>query len=250
MTDAEFDRAIAETDVCLCLRWPTNREASGPWLRALAAGKPTVVNDLAHLVDVPTLDPRTWQVLAAPRDAADALAAAAARRRSRSASTSWTRITRSPSRCAGWRSTPALRASLGASRAARAGPPSTRCEAMTDDYEARDRGRRRASRARPGRRAGCRAHLPPTAPRSARRLSAEVGVTVDFSADDDSPERRPARARRAAHRDARSSPQLDIDARRVAVEHNLIVVKRAAYDSTIVAEGDEVEIVNFVGGDG
>ena len=41
---------------------------------------------------------------------------------------------------------------------------------------------------------------------------------------------------------------LDIDARRVAVEHNLIVVKRAAYDSTMVNEGDEVEIVNFVGG--
>lgn len=42
--------------------------------------------------------------------------------------------------------------------------------------------------------------------------------------------------------------ELGIDARRVAVEHNLIVVKRAAYDGTIVREGDEVEIVNFVGG--
>jgi thiamine biosynthesis protein ThiS len=42
--------------------------------------------------------------------------------------------------------------------------------------------------------------------------------------------------------------QLDIDARRVAVEHNLNVVKRTAYDSTIVGEGDEVEVVNFVGG--
>jgi thiamine biosynthesis protein ThiS len=41
---------------------------------------------------------------------------------------------------------------------------------------------------------------------------------------------------------------LDIDPRRVAVEHNLIVVRRAAYDTTIVAEGDEVEVVNFVGG--
>jgi thiamine biosynthesis protein ThiS len=41
---------------------------------------------------------------------------------------------------------------------------------------------------------------------------------------------------------------LDIDPRRVAVEHNLIVVKRAAYDTTIVSEGDEVEVVNFVGG--
>ena len=42
--------------------------------------------------------------------------------------------------------------------------------------------------------------------------------------------------------------QLEIDARRVAVERNTVVVKRAAYDSTVVAEGDEIEIVNFVGG--
>lgn len=42
--------------------------------------------------------------------------------------------------------------------------------------------------------------------------------------------------------------QLDIDARRVAVEHNLVVVKRAEYDSAVIREGDEVEIVNFVGG--
>jgi thiamine biosynthesis protein ThiS len=42
--------------------------------------------------------------------------------------------------------------------------------------------------------------------------------------------------------------QLEIDARRVAVERNQLVVKKAAYDSTVVAEGDEIEIVNFVGG--
>ena len=41
---------------------------------------------------------------------------------------------------------------------------------------------------------------------------------------------------------------LHIDARRVAVEHNLVVVKRAKYDETMVNEGDEVEVVNFVGG--
>ena len=41
---------------------------------------------------------------------------------------------------------------------------------------------------------------------------------------------------------------LDIDARRVAVEHNFIVLKRAAFDQTVVHEGDQVEIVNFVGG--
>ena len=42
--------------------------------------------------------------------------------------------------------------------------------------------------------------------------------------------------------------RLDIDSRRVAVEHNLIVLKRHLYDSTTVREGDEIEIVNFVGG--
>ena len=42
--------------------------------------------------------------------------------------------------------------------------------------------------------------------------------------------------------------QLEIDARRVAVERNQLVVKKAAYDSTVVADGDEIEIVNFVGG--
>jgi sulfur carrier protein len=41
---------------------------------------------------------------------------------------------------------------------------------------------------------------------------------------------------------------LAIDSRRVAVEHNLVVVRRTLFDSTIVREGDAVEIVNFVGG--
>jgi thiamine biosynthesis protein ThiS len=39
-----------------------------------------------------------------------------------------------------------------------------------------------------------------------------------------------------------------IDSRRVAVERNLTVVKRADYEKTMVEEGDEIEIVNFVGG--
>lgn len=43
---------------------------------------------------------------------------------------------------------------------------------------------------------------------------------------------------------------LEIDSRRVAVEHQQVVVKRASYDATWIAEGDEVEIVNFVGGGG
>ncbi len=42
--------------------------------------------------------------------------------------------------------------------------------------------------------------------------------------------------------------KLDIDPRRVAVEHNLVVVKKDAFNRTTVSEGDEIEIVNFVGG--
>ena len=41
---------------------------------------------------------------------------------------------------------------------------------------------------------------------------------------------------------------LDIDARRVAVEVNLSVIKKTAYDTLVVGDGDEVEVVNFVGG--
>ncbi len=41
---------------------------------------------------------------------------------------------------------------------------------------------------------------------------------------------------------------LAIDPRRVAVEHNLVVVKRSAYETTMVSAGDQVEVVNFVGG--
>jgi glycosyltransferase involved in cell wall biosynthesis len=51
------DEAIADhlaaADACLCLRWPTAQESSASWLRCLAAGRPTVLSDLAHLVDVP-----------------------------------------------------------------------------------------------------------------------------------------------------------------------------------------------------
>jgi thiamine biosynthesis protein ThiS len=42
--------------------------------------------------------------------------------------------------------------------------------------------------------------------------------------------------------------KLGIDGRRVAVEHNLVVLKRAAFEQTFIQEGDEIEIVNFVGG--
>ena len=41
---------------------------------------------------------------------------------------------------------------------------------------------------------------------------------------------------------------LRLDARMVAVELNRAVIKRAHYGNTPVADGDEIEIVAFVGG--
>jgi thiamine biosynthesis protein ThiS len=41
---------------------------------------------------------------------------------------------------------------------------------------------------------------------------------------------------------------LEIDPRRVAVEHNLAILKRHTFTDVIVHDGDTVEIVNFVGG--
>jgi glycosyltransferase involved in cell wall biosynthesis len=68
--DEDLPAHLAAADVCICLRWPTARETSASWLRCLAAGKPTIVTDLTHLVDVPTLDPRSWTLLHARADAA------------------------------------------------------------------------------------------------------------------------------------------------------------------------------------
>jgi sulfur carrier protein len=42
--------------------------------------------------------------------------------------------------------------------------------------------------------------------------------------------------------------KLEIDPRRVAVEHNLTILKRHAFTAAVVGEGDTVEIVNAVGG--
>ena len=42
--------------------------------------------------------------------------------------------------------------------------------------------------------------------------------------------------------------KLEIDPRRVAVEHNLVILRRHAFTATLVGDGDRVEIVNFVGG--
>ena len=41
---------------------------------------------------------------------------------------------------------------------------------------------------------------------------------------------------------------LEIDPRRVAIEHTLSILKRHRFPEVVVGEGDTVEIVNFVGG--
>ena len=42
--------------------------------------------------------------------------------------------------------------------------------------------------------------------------------------------------------------RLSIDPRRVAVEHNFVILRRPLFEVTLVNEGDRIEIVNFVGG--
>jgi glycosyltransferase involved in cell wall biosynthesis len=61
--DDEVGAYLGMADVVSCLRWPSARETSASWLRAIAAGKATIVTDLVQQVDVPTLDPRSWTVL-------------------------------------------------------------------------------------------------------------------------------------------------------------------------------------------
>jgi glycosyltransferase involved in cell wall biosynthesis len=57
--EAQIGEYLTAADVCLCLRWPTALETSASWVQCLATGRPTIVTDLAHLVDVPTIDPRS-----------------------------------------------------------------------------------------------------------------------------------------------------------------------------------------------
>ncbi|MDQ3439678.1 MAG: glycosyltransferase family 4 protein [Planctomycetota bacterium] len=61
--DEELSAYLQAADICACLRWPSNRETSASWLRCLAAGRATMMTDLSHLGDIPTVDPRGWRVL-------------------------------------------------------------------------------------------------------------------------------------------------------------------------------------------
>jgi len=49
----DFAAAIAATDLCLNLRYPTAGETSASLLRVLAAGRPAVVSDFAQFADLP-----------------------------------------------------------------------------------------------------------------------------------------------------------------------------------------------------
>jgi phosphatidylinositol alpha-1,6-mannosyltransferase len=74
VTDEELSAYLFAADVCACLRWPTNRETSASWLRCLAAGRATIITELAHLGDVPTLDPRGWRLKDTSREPRAAVA--------------------------------------------------------------------------------------------------------------------------------------------------------------------------------
>jgi len=42
--------------------------------------------------------------------------------------------------------------------------------------------------------------------------------------------------------------QLGLDARKIAIERNLAIVPRSLWPATVLADGDRIEIVHFVGG--
>ncbi len=65
VADAELPAYLQASDIISSLRWPTGRETSASWIRALGAGRPTLITDLAQHADVPTLDPRSGKVLRA-----------------------------------------------------------------------------------------------------------------------------------------------------------------------------------------
>jgi glycosyltransferase involved in cell wall biosynthesis len=61
--DDEVGSYLGAADIVSSLRWPSTGETSASWLRAVAAGRATIVTDLAQQADIPTLDPRSWAVL-------------------------------------------------------------------------------------------------------------------------------------------------------------------------------------------
>ncbi len=71
--DEEIGAYLGAADACLCLRWPTALETSASWLRCLAAGRPTVMSDLPHLVEIPDAVALRVDVLDEERTLVDAM---------------------------------------------------------------------------------------------------------------------------------------------------------------------------------
>jgi thiamine biosynthesis protein ThiS len=213
--DEAFDQAIAAVDVSLNLRWPSALETSGPWLRALAAARPTIVIELAHQTDVPAWDPRDWR----PRNPLDA---------------------RQPA-------TIAIdildeRHSLGLAMD-RLAP-----RLLGGRPHAQPHGRRLRPPASPSHGSADSGRRSPACV-AARSLAQHAGtgrvvwhnsMRITLNGD---PTDLPGPLSVQALLD-----RLGIDGRIVAVERNLTVVRRAKYDETMIGEGDEIEIVRFVGG--
>ena len=75
---AELEQAIAASDLCLNLRYPTAGETSASLLRILAVGRPAIVTEYAQYRDLPD-DAVVKVPLADARDAEGEAAAMAAR---------------------------------------------------------------------------------------------------------------------------------------------------------------------------
>jgi len=72
----EFETAIAATDLCLNLRYPTAGETSASLLRVLAVGRPAIVSDYAQFADLPAEIAVKLPLAVAREEEAAALAAA------------------------------------------------------------------------------------------------------------------------------------------------------------------------------
>ncbi len=71
---ADFEAAIAATDLCLNLRYPTAGETSASLLRVLAVGRPAVVSDYAQFAELPREIAVRVPLAASPEEEAAALA--------------------------------------------------------------------------------------------------------------------------------------------------------------------------------
>jgi glycosyltransferase involved in cell wall biosynthesis len=65
--ERELPGLLVAADAAFCLRWPSARETSAAWVQCIAAGLPTLVSDLAHLVHLPTIEPDGWTPRAGAR---------------------------------------------------------------------------------------------------------------------------------------------------------------------------------------